>query len=76
MALTRERERAWRVTGESLVVLAERERERERERESLENHYKTLEGSRKRNGLDGRVLHRSILKSSKKEVHLDRLVRL
>ena len=36
-------------------------------------HLKEL----KRNGLDGRVLHRSILeKYCKKDLHLDRLVRL
>ena len=56
MTLARKRERAWRVTRKlgSLVILAERERA---PGESLESIGKSW----KENGLDGRVLHRSIL---------------
>ena len=61
MTLARKRERAWRVTRKlrSLVILA-----RVRERvpgESLESIGKSW----KESGLDGRVLHRSILKIKK-----------
>ena len=52
------------------MILAERERV---PGESLESIGKRQKG----NGLDGRELHRSILeKYCKKELHLDRLVRL
>ena len=87
MTLARKRERAWRVARERereivVVTLATRawrvtrklgDFGRERERvpgESLESIGKNW----KRNGLDGRDLHRSILeKYCKKELHLDRL---
>ena len=90
LARKRERERAWRVARERereivVVTLATRawrvtrklgDFGRERERvpgESLESIGKSW----KRNGLDGRELHRSILeKYCKKELHLDRLARL
>ena len=56
MTLARKRERAWRVTRKlgSLVILA---RERESAWRITRKHLRELE----RNGLDGRVLHRSIL---------------
>ena len=54
----RKRERAWRVTRKlgSLVILAKSERE-----SAWRITGKHFERVRKGNGLDGRVLHRSII---------------
>jgi len=60
VTLARKRERAWRVTRKlgSLVILAKRERERESAWRITGKHFERV---RKGNGLDGRVLHRSII---------------